>query len=100
MPPTFSPMTSHSPVWSPARIIDAEGPHALADRLGTADGPGGTVEGGEEAVAGGVHLATPKARDLAARERVVALQQFAPLPVAEGGGPLGRADDVGEEDGG
>jgi hypothetical protein len=54
------------------------------DGATAADGPGRTVEGGEEAVAGRVHLVPAKAHQLqlAAHELVVALEGLPPRPVA------------------
>ena len=53
------------------------------DRARTVDRPRRPVEGGEEAVAGGVQLLAPEPRELAAHSRVVALEQLAPGLVAE-----------------
>src|SRR2546425_7154610 len=73
--------------------------HRLNDRAGASNPPRGTVEGGEEAVPGRVHLAAAEAYKLAAHELVVALEELAPGAVSQLGRPLARADDVGEEDG-
>ena len=80
--------------------LDAERLHGLHDRVGALDGPGGAVEGREEAVAGGVHLGAAVAAEQRAHRRVVALDQVAPALVSQPGGGLGGADDVGEHDGG
>ena len=58
------------------------------------------VERGEEAVAGGVDLAAAEPLELATDGGVVTAQQLRPVAVAESLQPLGRADEVGEEDGG
>ena len=63
--------------------LEAELAHRLGDRAGAADRPGRAVEGGEEAVAGGVDLLAAEPDQLAPDERVVALEQVAPAPVAE-----------------
>src|SRR5215470_14486274 len=65
----------------PRAYLDAEGPHALADRLGAANGAGRTIEGREEAVTGGVDFAPAEARELATREGVVAVEQLVPPSV-------------------
>src|SRR5436305_605987 len=70
---------------------------ALATSLGAADGARRSVERGEEPVPGRVLLLTAIARELAANEQVVPLEQLAPAPVAELRRPLRRPDDVGEE---
>ena len=67
------------------------------DGEGAADGAGGSVEGGEEVVAAGVDLAAAEAGQLVAYNGAEAVEEFAPGPVAELGGTLGRADDVGEQ---
>ena len=46
-----------------------------------------------------LHLDAPEPCQLALDDVIVSLEQFAPAPVAELGGSLGGADDVGEEDG-
>jgi len=72
----------------------------VADRLGATDGARGTVEGGEEPVAGGVDLLSPEPLELSAYRGVVALDHVAPRTVSERGSPFGGADDVGEHHGG
>ena len=70
---------------------------AVADRHGTADRAGGAVEGGEEPVASGVDLATAErssSRRTAAWWRSSSsAQSWSPKRPQ----PLGRADEVGEE---
>src|SRR5262249_60806357 len=73
---------------------------SLGVGVGTADPAGGAVERADEAVAGGVALLAAEALELAPHQRVVALEELAPLAVAEPRGEGGRADDVGEEQGG
>src|SRR5438034_597704 len=72
--------------------------HGLGDGTRAADGPGRAVEGGEEAVAGCVHLPAAIANQLTADQFVVAQQELSPGPVAENRRPLAGADDVREED--
>jgi hypothetical protein len=82
-----------------AADLDPDPLHGGADGAGAAQRPLGGVEGGQEPVAGHVQLAALVAGDLAAGEGVVGLQQLAPAAVAELGRALGRAHDVGEQDG-
>ena len=56
------------------------------------------VERGEHAVAGAADRATAVDGDLIVHQPVVVLHQVVPAAVAEPGGVLGRADDVGEHD--
>ena len=58
-----------------------------------------TVEGRQEAVACAVYLTAAIPQQLAAHERVVPFQQFAPAPISELDRLRGRIDDVSEEDG-
>src|SRR5882757_7429525 len=73
-PASFSPSTSHSPVWTPARTTRPSSPTddttALAQRIARA----GHVEGGEEAVSRRVDLATAEALELAADGGMVVLE--------------------------
>ncbi|CNV38564.1 Uncharacterised protein [Mycobacterium tuberculosis] len=59
-----------------------------------------TGERRDETVTGRVHFATAEPLDFVAHDGVVVVQQVAPSVVAERGGVLGRADDVGKHDGG
>jgi hypothetical protein len=61
--------------------------------------PGGPVEGRQQAVPGRVDIAAPVPFDLPAREMVVPGEESRPAGIADFGQPLGRADDVGEQDG-
>src|SRR5262249_27959405 len=62
---------------------EAESADRLGDRRGAADPARGAVERGDEAVAGGADLLTAEALELAPHQRVVALEEIAPLAVAE-----------------
>ena len=79
--------------------LEAEFAHGFGDRLGASDRAGGAVEGREEAVAGGVALLAAEADQLSADKSVVTLEQIAPSTISELCRALGRADDVGEENG-
>src|SRR5829696_1971399 len=79
--------------------LDAEGAHLLGHGLRAADRPRRAVERGEEAVARSVLFLAAKARELAPHERVMTSQQLTPALVAELTDPLGRPDDVREEEG-
>src|SRR5207248_5374258 len=60
-------------------------------------GTRGTVERGQEAVAGGVDLAPAEALELPAHRAIVRREEHGPAAVAELRGARRRADDVGEE---
>src|SRR5207253_10031430 len=66
------------------------------DRAGAMDRAGRAVERSEEAVAGRLDLAAVEADQRLAHSALVALQQLAPLLVAELGRPARGIDDVGE----
>ena len=100
MPRTFAPSSSHSPVWMPARISTPScrtaSPAESAQRTARA-GPSNAARKPSPAVS------TSRPRKRSSSRRTAAswvLEQLAPAAVAELDGPLGRADDVGEEDGG
>jgi hypothetical protein len=76
--------------------FEADPAQVLADGHRALDGTSCAVEGDEEAVASGVHLAATEAADLFADDRVVFGQHLAPAVVAEPSRLPGRADDVGE----
>src|SRR2546430_9430545 len=57
------------------------------------------IERGNKPFAGGLHLPAPVTGQLAAHERLVLLFELPPAPIAHDRGPLGRADDFGEEKG-
>ena len=85
--------------------VDA-GPHVEAElREGVADGEPAAnrtrrpVEEREEAVAGGVDLLAAEAIELGSDRRIVPSEELRPRCVTELRRPLGRADEIGEEDG-
>jgi hypothetical protein len=78
--------------------LDAEVGYGVADGTCAADGPRGTVEGGEEAVSSGVDFLAAESLEEPPDVRVMVLQQATPPAVAELVGPLRGADDVGEQD--
>src|SRR5690242_5528490 len=79
--------------------VDPERADAVADDGRTVDRARGTVESREEAVPDGPDLATPVACELATDEAMVRVEKGPPVTVAARRRLLGRADDVGEEDG-
>ena len=79
--------------------IEVERARRVDDARAAADRARRSVEGREEPIAEGLDLPPAKARDLLAQQAVVLIEQLAPAAVAELSGPLGRADDVGEQDG-
>jgi len=80
--------------------LHPERPGRLNNLLCAADGPGWTVEGGHEAVPGGVDLLAPGSPQLVSHRSVVSIEQRPPTAIAERGRASGRVDDVSEEDGG
>src|SRR3990170_3129339 len=82
----------------PGPNFDSQRPNLLDDRLGTANCARRTIERGEEPIAGRVDLGSAIALEERPHRRVVAFDEFPPRAVAELGGFLRRADDVGEED--
>src|SRR5262249_9683115 len=63
-----------------------------------AHGAGGTIEGGQETVACGVHFAAAVAFQLSAHDRLVRVEEHVPAWCACFGGPLCGGVDVGEHD--
>ena len=97
MPATLPSAISTSPVCRPARTSSPSVADRIDDRLCAADRARGPVEGREEPVARGIDLAPVEAGELASHRGMVLLEQVAPAPVAELGGLLGRADEIGEQ---
>src|ERR671922_2330082 len=79
--------------------LEVERTKGIADCTRAANRPSRPVECREEAVAGRVHLAAAKALQPAPDERMVLLQERAPLTVAQLGGAFGGSHDVREEHG-
>src|SRR5829696_1600290 len=77
--------------------LEPEVTGADRDRPGAVDRTSRSVEGGQEPVAGCVHLVTAVAAELAPDCCVVPVEEVVPAPVAFGGGAGGRIDDVREE---
>src|SRR5438105_14601275 len=73
--------------------LETEGPDRVSDRARRANRPRRPVEGGEEAVARGVDLATAKPRQLLPDGCVMGLEKLAPAAVAELGGSPRRLDE-------
>ena len=73
--------------------------HVLDDRLRAPDRPRRPIEAREEPVAGGVDLTSPEPDELPPYQLVVTLQELVPSTISQHCRPLGRTDDVGEEDG-
>ena len=67
---------------------------------GTVDPPGGAVEGGQEAVAGRVHLPAPESVELMADHLVVPVEKLMPGSIAATNRLVRRRNDVGEENSG
>ena len=67
--------------------LDAEAGYRIADGACATDGPGRPVEGGEEAVAGGVDLHAAEPLKEPPHLRVMILQQVTPPAVTQPPGP-------------
>jgi hypothetical protein len=59
---------------------------------------GGSVERGDQPVSGGFHERAPVSGKLPIGQLIVCIEDVPPTLIAELGGPLGRANDVGEQD--
>src|SRR5215471_19200370 len=77
--------------------LDPESSDALRDRSRAAHGTRGAIEASEESVPGDVELRAVEASELAADERVMALEQLPPRTIAKLDSLRSRADDVSEE---
>jgi hypothetical protein len=97
IPRTPPGTSSHSPVCTRANL-QVERAQVVADCPGRAYSAGRPVERREEAVAGSVDLGSSEALEVTAHDGMVLVEKLAPAPVAEGGGALRRADDVGEDE--
>jgi len=77
--------------------LDAQGVSAAADRPGAPNGPGRSVERGQDAIAR--HLDQPAAvsLDLTLGQGIVPVEHEPPLPVAQLDGAASRVDDVSEQ---
>ena len=79
--------------------VEAHQLHLVADRLRGTNGASRAVEGCEEPVTCGVDLLPVERRKFTPDQCVMAVEQFAPLPVAQCGRPLRCAHHVGEQHG-
>ena len=80
--------------------LDVQDADRLDDRVGTRNRGAGADERRDEAVTGRVDFRSAEPLQLMPDDGVVVVEQVAPPAVAERSGPLGGADDVGENDGG
>jgi hypothetical protein len=97
MPAIFPPRHLALAAVQPRADLQAQLTDAPDDRGSAPDRARRSVEGGEEAVPRRVDLAAAEPHELAADERVVALEELQPLAIAELGRPVREAHDVGEE---
>ena len=81
----------------PSTDFDPKRPDLLGNGAGAADAARRSVEGGKNAVAGRLDLMAAKACEIAPDRGVMTVEEITPAAVAERGGLLGRADDVGKE---
>lgn len=84
----------------PGTDLNSERANSLANGGRAADGPRGAIGRGQEPIAGGVNLPSPKSFDLSLHPGVEPLEDLVPAPIAEGGRALRRTHDVDEEHGG
>jgi hypothetical protein len=78
---------------------DPQYPDCFGDNTPTANGPCGPVEGRKHSVASRVDLPTSEARELASRDRMVAIQKVTPVSVTQPRGLLCGTHDVDKHDG-
>ena len=81
-----------------ATDLDVHAPEPIAEREGTPDRPSGPIKRGDQPVSGGLHECASVPIELPLRKPIERIKDLTPTPIAELGGPLGRADDVGEQD--
>src|SRR5688572_422366 len=74
--------------------LDASRARCVAHGGCAADGARGAVEGGEEAVARGINLATAVMLEVLPHERLKTLEELAPFAVAERRGAFGGLNDI------
>ena len=83
IPPSFLPIRSHSPKWTPARISTPRSRTASAIAAGAGDRRGGFLEACEEAVPGGVELGASEALEFPTDDPVVGIDEGLPTPIAK-----------------
>jgi len=79
--------------------LEPQSARSVSDRQCAPDRTGWAVEGGEEAVPRRVDLAAAEKLQLAPDRRLLSSEQFRPFAVAEITQPLGRTNEIREEDG-
>jgi hypothetical protein len=79
--------------------LEAKRPHSLLDREPAPDGASRAIEYRQKAVASIVDLASPKPSKERPHALVVRRNEISPGAIAHRYGSLGRADEVGKEDG-
>src|SRR6185436_5947876 len=85
---------------APRADLQAERPDRIRDAASAADGARRSVEPGEQAVARGVHVHATEPLELGAGTPIMIGEQLLPTDITDRCRELGRADDVGEQDGG
>jgi hypothetical protein len=81
-----------------ATDLDAQAPEPIAEREGTSDRSGGPIERSEQPISRGFHERASVSSNLPLGKPIVRIEDVSPTLIAELGGPLRRADDVGEQD--
>lgn len=97
-PPDLVADERHLTGVNPGPDLEAQRRERIDGGTSTANGRGGNVEHGEEAVARGVDLPAAEADQLAADDGVVARQDVPPTAVTQLRRPFRGADDVREQD--
>ena len=99
MPPTSSPIISHSPVCSPARTSIPSGVF-LRNRAGATNTARRAIESRKNAVPRCLDLMAAKASEIATDRGVMFVEEIMPAAIAKRGSFLGRANDVSKQNGG
>ena len=89
----------HLPRMDPNSHGEVESADGLAECERATDRLRRALEGRQDPVACGLHESAAKALDLAARKRLMAVQELAPPFIAHVASTRGRIDDVGEHEG-
>jgi hypothetical protein len=76
--------------------LQADPLQLIPQGCGAADRPSWTIEGGQDAITGGLDQLALELLDHPAGQLIVHVQQLPPTLVSELTSPLGRVDDVGE----
>jgi len=98
MPLSLPPIISHSPAWIPARILFPQVFNRIYSRSGASNRSRWSIECSQEAITGGIDLATTMTLELLAYGAVVMTEKLFPPTITDFRRKLGGADNVREED--